>query len=253
MQLTWLGTGTINTYDNFHTNSVLLDENTNKRLLLDCGGDIRFSLREQGLTYNDIDSVYISHLHGDHCGGLEWLGFCRFFDPSCVKPTLYISKSLRNDLWNNVLSGGMRSLQGMINTLDTYFDVIPIEKNGSFIFGNADLQLVQSIHIMDGFALQPCFGLIVTTAEGKKIYFTFDSQFCPEQITDFYDMADVIYHDCEITEYKSRVHANYQDLITLPDETRKKMRLTHFQDGERPDAEADGFWGFVEKGNVFGL
>ena len=252
MKLTWLGTGTINSYDNYHTNSVLHDENTDERLLLDCGGDIRWALKEQGLTYKDIGHVYISHLHGDHCGGLEWLGFCRFFDPDCTKPVLYISKAIRDDLWNNVLSGGMRSLQGMINTLYTYFDVVSLGKNEAFIFGNANLQLVQSIHIMDGFALQPCFGLIVESPI-QKTYFTFDSQFCPEQITDFYAMADMIFHDCEITPYKSRVHANYQDLITLPDRTREKMWLTHFQDGERPDAITDGFCGFVEKGQAFDI
>ena len=27
-----------------------------------------------GLGYADIDAVYISHLHADHVGGLEWLG-----------------------------------------------------------------------------------------------------------------------------------------------------------------------------------
>lgn len=69
MKITWLGTGTINSYNNYHTNALITKDEHN--LLLDCGGDIRFSLHEQGYTYKDIESVYISHLHGDHCGGLE--------------------------------------------------------------------------------------------------------------------------------------------------------------------------------------
>jgi glyoxylase-like metal-dependent hydrolase (beta-lactamase superfamily II) len=104
----------------------------------------------QGLTYRDIDAVYVSHLHNDHVGGLEWLGFTRKFDPSCDRPVMYISMFLKSELWNDVLSGGMRSLQGEIADLETYFDVRGVPKNGSFSWEGITFRLVQTIHIMDG-------------------------------------------------------------------------------------------------------
>lgn len=249
MKLTWLGTGTINSFNNYHTNA-LFTSDKGENLLFDCGGDIRFALHDLGYKYSDIDNVYISHLHGDHCGGLEWLGFCRYFDPSVSKPNLYISYTIKNDLWGTTLSGGMKSLQGTVNSLESYFNVCEIVKNGSFIFGSAEFQLVQSIHIMDGFTITPCFGLMANI-NGKNVYLTADSQFCPSQIMDFYNMADVIFHDCEIFPFKSGVHANYMDLKTLPKEIKEKMWLVHYQEMERPDAEGDGFKGFVEKGQKF--
>ena len=250
MKLSWLGTGTINSFKNYHTNAILENKTDGTNLLIDCGGDIRFALNDIGLTYKNIDNVYISHLHGDHVGGLEWLGFCRKFDPTCHRPKLFISEVLKDDLWNHTLSGGMRSLQGEINNLDTYFDVRPIVKNGSFFFSMSEFQLVQSIHIVNQFAVEPAFGLMFNI-NGITTYMTTDCQFCPDQIKDFYGMADKIFHDCEILPFKSGVHANYRDLKTLPPEVKSKIWLVHFQDGERPDAIADGFLGFVERGQVF--
>jgi len=46
-----------------------------------------------------------------HVGGLEYVGFSTKFDPKW-KPNLYLSKELAGQLWNNTLSGGMRSIEG---------------------------------------------------------------------------------------------------------------------------------------------
>ncbi|ODA66796.1 Ribonuclease Z [Methyloligella halotolerans] len=41
--------------------------------LIDCGASSLIGLQRFGLAPNDIDTVYITHLHGDHFGGLPWL------------------------------------------------------------------------------------------------------------------------------------------------------------------------------------
>src|SRR5215813_8474415 len=72
MKLTFIGTGSAFTMDNFQSNMLL--EDSGKRLLIDAGGDVRFALAKVGLGAKDIDALYISHLHADHIGGIEWLG-----------------------------------------------------------------------------------------------------------------------------------------------------------------------------------
>ena len=115
---------------------------------------------------------------------------------------------------------------------------------------NVEFQLIQTVHIMDGFSIVPSFGLIFTI-NGIKTFFTTDTQFAPEQLKDFYEMADVIFHDCETAQFESGVHAHYTKLKTLPEKFRRKMWLYHYQDGELPDAPSDGFVGFVKRGQVF--
>ncbi len=78
-----------------------------------------------------------------------------------------------------------------------------------------------------------------------------DSQFVPDLMLPLYQEAEIIFHDCETSEKKSGVHAHYTELKTLPSEIKRKMWLYHYQPLPLPDAKADGFRGFVKKGQCF--
>lgn len=262
MKLTFLGTGSAFTMKNWQTN-MLIEFGDSYRLLIDCGGDIRFALAEYGLTYLDIDGVYISHLHADHIGGLEWLAFTTYFDPRYQgRPDLFISEFLVDDLWTRSLSGGLASLQGKRNTIDRFFDVRAVEKNGAFRVDHPDspeFQLVQTVHFVNGFTFELSFGLIFE-AGGEVIFITTDTQFAPHQIKDFYDKATLIFHDAECSPFQSGVHAHFDELVDLDPATKAKMRLSHYQDVVIDDwqqwedkAQAAGFQGFVPKGHIVEL
>lgn len=248
MKLTFLGSGSAFTIDNYQSN--MLIEEGNKKMLVDCGSDIRFALRDIDLTYKDIEAVYISHLHADHAGGLEWLGFTRKFDPSVDRATLYINDFLQQQLWANTLAGGMSCLQGEFANLSSFFNTHIIPSDGGFKWMGIDFQLVQTIHAINGFMIVSSFGLMIKN-NNQYIYITTDTQFCPEQIIDWYNKADIIFQDCETSPFKSGVHAHYNELITLDTEIKNKMWLYHYQDGMLPDAVKDGFKGFVKKGQLF--
>lgn len=251
MKIIFIGSGSAFTVgaNNYHSN-MLIENDQGERLLLDCGSDARLALYEVGVSHKDIHSVYISHLHADHVGGLEWLGFTTKFDPQGKKPHLYVSEKLLPDLWNKVLSGGLSSLQIEEATLSSFFHVHTVKDNNTFVWKKIKFQLVQTIHVISGFTLNPSFG-VMFTANGLTVFFTSDTQFCPNQLRDFYGMADIIFHDCETTSVKSTVHAHYDELVTLPEEIKKKMWLYHYNPGPLPNAVADGFLGFVKKGQCF--
>ena len=42
------------------------------QILLDCGVTSMIGLHRAGLASNDVSAIYLSHLHGDHFGGLPW-------------------------------------------------------------------------------------------------------------------------------------------------------------------------------------
>lgn len=42
-------------------------------VLIDCGTSTLIGMRKLGLDPSEIDAVFVSHLHGDHFGGLPWL------------------------------------------------------------------------------------------------------------------------------------------------------------------------------------
>lgn len=237
MNFKFLGTGSAFTIDNYHTNFLI--ERNDKHLLIDAGTDIRFSLRKRDYSYKDIDAVYLSHLHSDHIGGLEYLAFASYFDPTIEdKIQLFGNNKLLRKAWDHTLRGGLESLQGKVLTLNDYFDVNMIRDNGSFMWQDIKFELVQTIHIMNGYSLVPSYGLMIHDPDtNKKIFFTGDTQFAPNQMMDFYKSADYIIQDCETTPYKSGVHAHFSELSNLPKEIKERMYLVHFQDNVIKNSE----------------
>lgn len=253
-ELTFLGSGSAfyigsHAGENWQSN-VLIRSPAGRRLLIDCGSDIRFSLREQGLTAGDIDDVFISHLHADHVGGLEWLAFSTRFSAAGRKPRILANQAILKDLWSHSLRGGLGSLEGELATLRTYFDIQSIPDNKGFDWEGIHFRPVQVVHNVDGFRICPTFGLLFSIG-ATSIFFTADTQFAPNQISRYYQCADLILHDCETSSFRSGVHAHYEQLIELPADVKRKTWLYHYQPGTRPDATADGFAGWIEKGQRF--
>ncbi len=231
----FIGIGSASTLKDFNSNAFF--SKNGKNMLIDCGMDIRFSLARAGLKAKDINAVYISHLHADHIGGLEWLAFNIYFIGHRV--SLYISSEMVNKLWRS-LKSGLSCLEGKQANLTTYFDVCPVKSK--FNFEGVDFSLVQCVHVLNENEIMPSYGLHWEN-EDKKYFLTTDTQFCPH-LKHWYNKSDVIFHDCE-TGFRSGVHAHYDDLKTLPDATKKKMYLYHCGDTNLPDAFFDGFAGYA--------
>ena len=256
MKITALGTGSAFCLDNYQSNFLIENETENgevKRMLFDCGGDIRWALKEQGLSALDIDAVYISHLHADHIGGLECLAFVNYFVKTVktgFRPTLYANKNVMKDIWKHALQGGLSTLQNMSATLNTFFRALPVSNNKVFHFNGIEYKPIQTIHVVGDASFVHSYGLKFEI-NGTKVFITSDTQFAPTQIIDFIRDSDVVFHDCETSPFASGVHAHYKKLIELPEDVKAKMWLYHYQEMAMPDAQADGFRGFVQKGQVF--
>jgi len=250
MKIIFVGAGSAFNKKDGQSN-VLVKSKSNKYLLIDCGSYCWDFMSKINLCVNDIDALYVSHLHGDHIGGIEELAFCTYFNPSCERPKLFCNNSLMHDLWDQSLRGGLESIQGKVVTITEYFDCHPVEKNDSFDWEGIRFTPVQTVHVMAGYYIKYSYGLCIQEKGGKSIFFTSDTQFCPNQIMYFYDKADVIFQDCETAPYNSGVHASYNELKTLEDSIKEKMILYHYQPNPPQDYIADGFAGMAKAGKVY--
>lgn len=239
MKIIFLGTGSFNSLRNFQTNYII--QHNGRNLLFDCGQDIRFSLEYSGLSYRDIDAVYITHQHADHSGGLETLAFSSYFDPHKSKIKLFGETNLLVQLWLNTLYGGLNSLENKTMSLDDYFDVTYVDlEQKVFFWEDIEFTIVKTTHIINKHYIVPSFGLTFTDPESEKtIFCTGDSQFNLKELNEFYNKSDIIIHDCECLPFCSGVHSNFIELSSLTKKIKNKIIGVHYQDSILSESEPD--------------
>lgn len=245
-----VGSGSAFTLEEGNYQSNFLIQKDNAHLLIDCGGDVRWGLKKLNLTSTDIEAVFISHLHADHIGGLEWLAFTTLFNPFAEKPIMFVKdQNFANDLWNKSLRGGLSSVEFRSIELESYFKLQKVNpKTSSFYWRDIEFEVIQTIHTLDNKEINPSYGLRFNL-NGKKIWFSGDTQYAPHQYRQLIEEADIILHDCETSPYPSNVHAHYDDLKKLSKEIKKKMYLYHYQEPPK-DALNEGFAGVLKPGDI---
>lgn len=253
MKLLFLGAGSGLGTDpgNFQSNMLLITDKGEK-LLIDCGTDIRFSLSQAHFKSHQVDAVYISHLHADHVGGLEWLAFQRKFGAKSKAPELIIHEQLVHQLWDNSLSGGLKTLNEKEASLNDFFRVTVVNDGQIFEWAGLHLSFIKTVHIHSNKHLIPSYGLYIQH-NNKSFFITTDTQFTPDCFKKYYQEATLIFHDCETLRVPSGVHAHFNQLDTLDPEIKAKLWLYHYNDGKLPDAQSHGFLGFVQCGQVIEL
>lgn len=256
MKLQFLGRGGAFAPQSIGNSNMLIESDSGKRMVFDFGLTAPYIYRdEMGLNFQDIDAVYLSHLHSDHVGAVEFFAFHRYFLPKktgeiTIRPKLFVVRHLMKELWDNTLKGGLESLQGKIMTLTDYFDCHPISANKTFSWEGAYFTPIQTIHVRSGYIIKYSYGLgIGRSKDNYDIYITSDTQF-DRGLIEYYNKSKLIFQDCETGWHKSIVHAHYDDLVTLPDSVKNKMWLYHYNE-KNENWKKDGFAGFVEKGQVF--
>ena len=253
MHIVFLGSGSAHTVgtDNFQSN-MLLTADSGRRLLIDCGSDVRWSLARQGLSHRDISDIYVSHLHADHIGGLEYVAFQTRFDPACSRPRLYLETSLVAPLWNHSLRGGLGVITQGETRMEEFFEVMPVSAGQPFQWDGVRLEAIPLPHVVAPGVTLRSHGLLIEQ-DGFSALITTDTSFDADLLAGCYARADLIFHDCEVGQYKTAIHAHYDDLLGLPAEVRARTWLYDFPPGPLPDARADGFLGFVQPGQRFEL
>ncbi len=211
-------------FTNKHWNACLLVECSGSRLLIDAPPALGRALASLGgapaVSLDDVDAVLITHLHGDHVGGLEQLLFWHRF-VSRRRATLYAIPEVLRDLWETRLKGGMERLvdgQGNVHVLalDDYALVVPLAP-GTNTIGPLALEWRHTIHHIPTSALR-------VHGEGKTFGYSADTSF-DRGLIDWLAASDVFFHE---TNYG--IHTPLEKLVALPDTIKARMRLIHYPD-----------------------
>lgn len=239
MQITMLGTGSAFAKHYYNNNALI--EVGSYRLLLDCGITLPKALHEAGMDFSQLDGVLISHIHGDHVGGLEEYAFQMLFKHQ-RKPVLYIAEPLAEPLWENTLKGGLT--QGNLTKLSDFFEV-------------RTLQPGRPVELTPGLSVEP---IQTQHIEGKASFsFRFNHRFfyTADMVFDaplldrlVQDGVETIFHDCQL-ESPGVVHATLDELLQLPKTIQNRIWLMHYGDAIEQHRARTGPMRIVEQRKTY--
>lgn len=283
LTLTFLGVGSAFAKRNFHSNALVeawskgpeFQERPDATLLIDFGATGPLALHQlmgrPGFQYLDhagvidysaIERIFVTHLHGDHIGGLEEFASCTFFarhlgrKESGRRATLNSGRGVLDCLWDHSLKGGLGVLDGRAAMLEDYFIPKALDPTGAagadrfvmaerYEFVPFPTDHIRISHKYDW----PSFGLLIRDQRtGETAFYSGDTRFDPEGLESKMASARTIFHDVQLEDTPLSVHALLSELQGLSPEIRKRMVLYHYADqwdGAEYAGVANEFAGFA--------
>ncbi|MBK07462.1 MAG: MBL fold hydrolase [Deltaproteobacteria bacterium] len=213
--------------------SCLLLEAKGTKMLIDCPHPIRKIFKEstasleEPVDVGDIDTVLLTHLHADHCSGVEGFAFFSFF---VLKKKVHLvgAPVAVQDLWNKHLAAGMENVriidkeakEGVVVTqrsFDDFFDFDPLSMTEPTKVGPFTIACRETIHHIPTTALK-------IWVDDKCLGYSADTAFDPGLI-EWLEEADMIIHETNLG-----THTPYEELMSLPEHIKEKMHLIHYPD-----------------------
>jgi ribonuclease BN (tRNA processing enzyme) len=206
-------------------------------LLIDCPHPIRKILREAAtaagisLDVSDFHSTVLTHLHADHCSGLEGLAYYSYFGLQ-KRAALITHTDVAARLWDGHLSGGMEwfmstdpSAPLQRRALHDFFDLTIMTEKEPVQVGPFRIECRKTLHSVPTTALR-------IHAAGRTLGYSCDTSYDPTLI-DWLAPADRIIHETNLG-----IHTPYETLAALPANLRQKMLLIHYPDDFALDGRA---------------
>jgi ribonuclease BN (tRNA processing enzyme) len=203
----------------------VLVEVSGRRILIDCGATALVSMRRVGVRPESIEAVVLTHLHGDHFGGVPFLllharHVARF--PSAVHvagPPGTQAKTLA--ALDALYEGARRSIEELtgdrqLARFEDYRPRLP------FILGPATVTALEVSHS----ERLACHGLRLE-AEGRVIACSGDTAWT-DTLRELADGADLFIVECQAWTAAPPGHLAFDELMAhLPELGARRVVLTH--------------------------
>jgi ribonuclease BN (tRNA processing enzyme) len=197
--------------------------------LIDCGATSLIGMHRLGLSPNDIDTVFVSHLHGDHFGGLPWFLIDAKFVRNRTQPLVVIGPKGIEARFTTTAE----ALYPNSTVAERSFDLVFVEYEERKPLEVKGVTVTPfEVHHPSG---APPYALRFDV-DGKVISFTGDTSWV-EVLCDVAHNADLFISECYQFDVTLPIHLDYKTIDANYEKLgAKRVLLTHM--GEAMLAEA---------------
>jgi hypothetical protein len=195
--------------------AAVLEADGQPMMLIDCGLDIpqRYASRYPGPP----PAVFITHVHMDHCSGLEPLFYSTWFRPGDSEPVrLFVPVDIVASLQARLVVERSPLAEGGVNFWDA-FHLVPVSRG--FYWQGHWFDVFPVRHHRPGFA----FGLRLENA----FLYTGDTRPIPDLMQHYAAGNETVFHDCRLDGNPS--HSGWSELRReYPDDVLQRTYLYHY-------------------------
>ena len=221
VHLTFLGTGdAFASYGRFHSGYLI--EAHGCHILMEAGPTVLCAMKRMGVAPADIDIILISHLHGDHYGGLPFLLLEYLWESPRRKPLKIAGPPHLEERTWRLFNTMFPFSSGDVERVRRNLKFIELEPAHKTRLGKLQLETLRVPHMKRDL----CLALKIMIG-GRTIAFSGDTGWTDELLS-FTAGADLFLCECTYFENPLEVHLNYP---LLESKRRsfdvKRMILTH--------------------------
>jgi ribonuclease BN (tRNA processing enzyme) len=193
------------------------------KFLIDCGASALISIKQYGVSLLDIETILITHLHGDHFTGIPFFILdsqliSRRTDPLIIAGPPGLKERIRNAM--EVMFPGSSKVK---QKFEIVYHELP--EGTPVTIGELSVAGTQVVHGSGA----PSYALRVACA-GKTIVYTGDTEWT-DRLIEVARGADLFIAESYYYEKKMKNHLNYRTLLERRQELQcKQIILTHMSD-----------------------
>lgn len=215
MKVHFLGCGDAFGSGGRNQTAYLLEE-AGRLYLLDCGPSALFALKRAGLDPNALEAIFLTHLHGDHFGGLPFFFIDYLYNTPRQRP-LPVAGPPGTAERTRSLMGSMYGEKPL-----PFVEFHVLEPGSRTSLARAEVLAFRVPHQTDAISL----ALKVTIA-GKTVLFSGDSSWTDDFIGQS-EGTDLFICECCFFDTDSTAHMSYTTIAANRDRLRcKRLILTH--------------------------
>jgi ribonuclease BN (tRNA processing enzyme) len=203
-----------------HPHATYLVETPRSTFLVDCGPTVLLALKQQNIDTASIDFVVISHMHGDHFGGIPFLLLEYIYERPRTRPFQILGpRGIRERVWML-----MRALYPDVlpDTLAFALEFLELEPDQSITVADVALHPVRVPHQDEDVSLAIGFA-----SGGKRLLYSGDSPW-DDRFIELARGVDLFLCECTAYEEPMGRHIQWTTLAPLvPRLACKRLVLIH--------------------------
>jgi ribonuclease BN (tRNA processing enzyme) len=189
-------------------------------LLLDCGATILASLKRHGLSAEPVDTILLSHLHGDHFAGLPFLFLEYIYVEPRDRPLRIVGPPGAEEKVQRIFEA--MYADSAAEPLPFAIEFVEAEPWKWLSMGEARIFPFRAPHQENPVSLG--YEILL---DGRKIVYTGDSGWSEELVARSKN-ADLFLCECSFFETRTDAHLDYPRILeNLPRLAAKRIVLTH--------------------------